>query len=183
MPFIRACAVGGRRCRHRPRRSYRSHVEPTISLSTEVAADPLTVWAMVTDLPRMGEYSPENTGGRWVDGATGPALGARFRGVNRNGDREWWTRVRVVACEPGRRFAFDVRTPFGVRVSRWAYEITPTATGCRLTEHWYRVGSWFVRRFLGPKVTGRADRPGFNAESIEHTLAKVKASIESGVKP
>ena len=49
--------------------------------------------------------------------------------------------ARVVACDPGRLFTFDVRTPFGVRVSRWSYEITPTGTGCRLTENWYRVGS------------------------------------------
>ncbi|MPZ79169.1 MAG: SRPBCC family protein [Actinophytocola sp.] len=154
-------------------------MEPTISRSVEVTADPDTVWSMVTDLPRMGEFSPENVGGRWVGGATGPALGAEFRGVNRNGHRQWWTKVRVVACVPGRRFTFDVRTPFGARVSRWSYEITPTETGCRLTEHWYRVANYLIRRFLGPRTTGRTDRPGFNARSIEHTLAAVKARAES----
>lgn len=150
-----------------------------------IAADPEVIWSLVTDLPRMGELSPENRGGRWVGGATGPAVGARFRGVNRNGDRQWWTRVRVIECEPPRRFAFDVRSPFGVRVSRWSYEITPADGGCVLTdtEHWYRVGSWFVRRFLGPKVTGRADRPGDNVESIEHTLSAVKARLERRRQP
>lgn len=157
---------------------YGSAVEPTISRSTDVAADPGTVWAMVTDLPRMGEFSPENVGGEWVGGATGPAPGARFRGTNVNGERRWWTKVTVVECEPPRRFTFDVRTPFGVRVSRWSYEITPTATGCLLTEHWFRVGSWFIRRFMGPRVTGRQDRPGYNTLSIEHTLAAVKAHAE-----
>lgn len=150
-------------------------MQPTISRSVLVAAAPAQVWALVTDLPRMGELSPENRGGRWVGGATGPAPGARFRGVNRNGDLEWRTKVRVVVCEPERRFIFDVRSPFGVRVSRWSYELTPAAGGCLLTEHWYRVGNWFVRRFLGPRVTGRADRPGYNAGSIEHTLAAVQA--------
>jgi len=147
-------------------------------MSADLAADAGAVWAIVTDLPRMGELSPENIGGEWVDGATGPALGARFRGTNRNGERQWWTKVRVVAYEPGRRFAFDVRTPFGVRVSRWEYVVTPTATGCRLTENWYRVGSWFIRRFMGPRVTGRQDRPGYNVHSIEYTLAAVKALVE-----
>jgi hypothetical protein len=154
-------------------------MQPTISRSVRIAAAPRTVWWMITDLPRMGELSPENLGGRWVGGATGPTVGARFRGVNRNGDKQWWTRVRVIACEPGRLFTFDVRSPFGVRVSRWSYEITPTEDGCLLTEHWYRVGSWFVRRFLGPKVTGRADRPGYNVESIEHTLTAVKTRLEA----
>ncbi|HET9141695.1 SRPBCC family protein [Actinophytocola sp.] len=153
-------------------------MQPTISRSVEVAADPGVVWSMVTDLPRMGEYSPENAGGRWVAPATGPAPGARFRGVNRNGTKEWHTRVRVVACQPPTRFTFDVRTPFGVRVSRWSYEIVPTPAGCRLTEHWYRVGNWFIRRVMGPRVTGRADRPGFNTLSIDHTLAAVKERAE-----
>jgi hypothetical protein len=154
-------------------------MEPSISRSTEVAADAHVVWSLVSDLTRMGEFSPENIGGYWVDG-TGPVLGARFRGTNRNGDKVWTTKVRVIACEPGRLFTFDVRSPFGVRVSRWSYVVTPTETGCVLTENWYRVGNWFVRRYLGPKVTGRADRPGFNVESIEHTLAAVKAYLEAG---
>jgi hypothetical protein len=172
------CANGATTWWARSRAGYRFRMEPTISRSVEVAADPGLVWSIVTDLPRMGEYSPENVGGRWLDPATGPALGARFRGVNRNGAKQWWTRVRVVGFQPQRRFTFDVRTPFGVRVSRWSYEITPTPSGCCLTEHWYRVGNWFIRRIMGPKITGREDRPGFNADSIEHTLAAVKARAE-----
>jgi Polyketide cyclase / dehydrase and lipid transport len=154
-------------------------VQPTISRSVDVAADPQAVWALVTDLPRMGEFSPENIGGRWLNGAIGVSVGAEFRGTNRNGRRQWSTTARVVACEPGRLFTFDVRSQIGLRVSRWSYEITPTDTGCRLTEHWYRVGNWLVRRVLGPRVTGRADRPGYNVHSIEHTLAAVKARAES----
>jgi uncharacterized protein YndB with AHSA1/START domain len=154
-------------------------MEPTISRTVRIDADPALVWSLVTDLPSMGGYSPENAGGRWVGGATGVALGARFRGVNENGSLHWWTRVRVVEFQAGRRFTFDVRSPFGVRVSRWGYEVAPAGDGaCDLTEHWYRVGNWFVRTILGPRVTGRADRPGFNAESIEHTLARVKQRAE-----
>ncbi len=155
----------------------REFVEPTISRSTVLSADPEVVWAIVTDLPNMGELSPENVGGHWVGGATGPAVGARFRGVNRGPGKEWETNVLVTDCEPPRWFAFDVRSPFGMRVSRWAYEITPTADGCVLTEHWYRVGNKFVQRYLGPIVTGKADRPGFNAHSMEQTLAAVARKV------
>ena len=154
-------------------------MEPTVSRSVEVAAGPGTVWSLVTDLPRMGEFSPENIGGRWVGGATGPAVGARFRGVNRNNRRRWSTRVKVIACEPERLFTFEVRSPFGPLVARWSYEITPAATGCRLTEHWYWAGSWLMRRFIGPRFTGRRDRPTFSAHSIEQTLAAVKARAEA----
>ncbi|GLY40357.1 hypothetical protein Amsp01_063800 [Amycolatopsis sp. NBRC 101858] len=152
-------------------------MEPTISRTIDIPADPGTVWSWVTDLPRMGELSPENIGGHWLD-ATGPALGARFRGRNVNGALRWWTRVKVVRFEEGHRFAFDVRTPLGSRVSRWEYVLAPSAVGCRVTENWYRSGSWVVRKFMGPKVTGRADRPGYNVRSIEHTLAALKARAE-----
>lgn len=163
--------------------AYRGLVEPTISRTVPVAADAGTVWSMVSDLTRMGQFSPENVGGEWLPPATGPELGAQFRGTNRNGRKVWRTRVVVVAWEPGCRYTFDVYSPLGIRVSRWGYEVVPTEDGCLLSEHWYRVGNWFVQRFLGPRVTGRADRPGFNLHSIEYTLAAVKASAESHAIP
>ena len=49
-------------------------------------------------------------GGRWLGGATGPALGARFHGSNRRGWRRWSTRVVVTACEPGRKDALVILT-------------------------------------------------------------------------
>lgn len=154
-------------------------MEPTISRSVSVAADSALVWSIVTDLPEMGGFSPENVGGTWLAPWSELSVGARFRGVNRNGRKQWWTRVRVTECEVGRFFAFDVRSPFGMRVSRWAYQIEPSSDGCLLTEHWYRVGNAFVRMFLGPLVTGQRDRPRFNTYSIEQTLERVKKRAES----
>jgi uncharacterized protein YndB with AHSA1/START domain len=55
-----------------------------VVVSKEVNASPETVFAMVSDLTRMGEWSPENQGGQWVKGATGPAVGAQFKGRNSN---------------------------------------------------------------------------------------------------
>ena len=53
---------------------------------------------------------PETFEAEWLDGATGPALGARFRGhVKRNEiGPVYWTVCRVTACEPGREFGFEV---------------------------------------------------------------------------
>ena len=62
----------------------------------------------VTDLPRMGEWSPENAGGKWVKGSTGPALGSVFEGTNKNGFRRWTTSVTVIGCEPNKLFEFAV---------------------------------------------------------------------------
>lgn len=148
----------------------------TISRTVEVAAPPERVWALVSDLPRMGEYSPENTGGRWVKGG-GPVVGARFRGTNRQGRRTWSTSATVTRSEPGRAFAFEVKGG-PLAVALWSYEITPTATGCTLTESWEDRRGLLLTR-TGGLLTGEPDREGYNARSIEQTLARVKARAEA----
>ena len=60
-----------------------------------IEADPLTVYALVTDVTRMGEWSPETQKAAWVDGATGPAVGAKFKGTNKRGFMRWSTTPRV----------------------------------------------------------------------------------------
>ena len=141
-----------------------------------VSAPADAVWALVSDLPGMGRFSPENRGGSWVGGATGPAVGAAFRGRNASGWRRWGTRAEVVVCEVGRSFAFDVRAA-GLAVARWRYDVAPVTGGCRLTETWTDRRGGLMRR-IGRVVTGVADRERFAAASIEHTLAQVKAAAE-----
>ena len=63
--------------------------------STVVGATPEAVFDLVSDLPRMGEWSPEAVGGEWKDGGNG-AVGDWFVGQNRAGEREW-TRESEVA--------------------------------------------------------------------------------------
>ena len=148
----------------------------TVSRTVEVAAPPARVWELVSDLPAMGRFSPENAGGRWRGGATGPAVGARFTGANRNGARRWSTQVRVVECEPARSFAFDVSS-VGLAVSRWSYLIEEAAGGCRVTETWTDRRGALVR-VAGRLLTGVPDREGFTATSIERTLSSLKAAAE-----
>lgn len=148
----------------------------TLSRSTSVEAPPQRVWDLVTDLPRMGEFSPENVGGSWVGAAPGPALGAVFRGRNRRGAHRWSTRCTVTRCEPGRAFAFAVSS-LGLPVAEWAYELEPTPEGCRLTETWTDRRGALVTA-AGRLISGVGDRAGFTATSIEQTLARVKAQAE-----
>lgn len=147
-----------------------------LSRSVEVAAPPQRVWELVSDLPAMGEFSPENTGGRWAAGATGPALGAVFRGRNGRGLHRWSTRCTVTRCEPGRSFAFAVHA-VGLPVSEWSFDLEPTPQGCRLTETWTDRRGVLVST-VGRAVSGVADREAFNAASIEQTLDRVKVRAE-----
>jgi len=76
--------------------------------SIEIAAPVETVWDLVADITRMGEWSPECVRADWTDGATGPFVGAHFRGYNRAGTFEWNVPGIVTECEPGSVFAFAV---------------------------------------------------------------------------
>lgn len=136
------------------------------------------VWALVSDLPAMGALSPENTGGTWLGGATGPAVGARFRGSNRNGWRRWSTSVKVTRCEPGRTFGFAVSFT-GIPVSEWAYQVEPDGeAACTVTESWSdRRPGWFK----GPAAltTGVRDRgEQTTGANLESTLAALKQLAE-----
>lgn len=149
-----------------------------ISRSVRVEAPAQRVWELVSDLPSMGALSPENTGGRWRAGATGPAVGASFRGSNRNGWRRWSTSVTVTRCEPGRAFAFAVSST-GVPVSEWAYDITADGQdACTVIESWAdRRPRWF-RRPAG-LATGVKDRgEQTTGDNIERTLAALKQMAE-----
>ncbi len=149
----------------------------SISVDREIGAPPETVWALVSDLPRMGEWSDENQGGEWIKGATGPAVGARFRGANRNGFRRWKTLVTVTDAEPGERFAFDV-TLVGLPISSWAYDIEPTEQGCRVTERWTdRRPGWFGP--IARVATGVSDRAEHTRVGMTDTLERVAAAAEA----
>lgn len=151
-------------------------MEPTVISSIEIAAPATRVWELVSDLPGMGDFSPENDGGTWQSGATGPVVGAVFRGQNRRGLRRWSTRSTVTTCEPGRSFAFAV-TSAGLRVARWGYELVETSDGCIVTESWWDERGPVVRR-LGALMTGVGDRDAYTRTSIAQTLNRVKHRAE-----
>lgn len=148
-----------------------------VTVTRDVAASPETVWEMISDLPRMGDWSPENVGGTWVGGATGPAPGAKFRGVNRSEQRSWKTVAKVVDADPGRRFAFMV-TVGGLPVAEWAYDLEPTESGCRVTESWTDRRPGFFKP-IAAKVTGVSDRVRHNRSTMEATLAALAAAAEA----
>ena len=150
-------------------------------MSTEIAAPADELWRAVSDVTRIGEWSPETVKVSWRRGADGPAKGAKFRGWNRNGWHRWYTDCVVVESVPGREFTFDVSS-VGLPVARWSYEFEPLEVGHTLvTERWTdrRDGlRGAPLRLLGGVVTGSADRRGRNEESMRITLERLKAAFE-----
>lgn len=153
-------------------------MEDDESVSRDIAAPPEHVYDMVSDLPRMGEWSNENTGGKWVGDATGPEPGARFRGSNRNGWHRWSTQVTVTDATPGERFSFDVDL-IGLPISRWTYRIEPTDDGaCRVTESWSdRRPGWFLP--LARIATGVDDRAEYTRTAMADTLERIATAAEA----
>jgi ribosome-associated toxin RatA of RatAB toxin-antitoxin module len=148
----------------------------TVSVERAVAAPADAVWALVADITRMCEFSPENTRCEWIGGAEGPVVGAKFRGTNENGNKKWKTVATVVDAQPGRSFAFVVKAgPFGV--ARWEYQFDSTGNGCRVTETWIDQRG-FVGRTLGGPVSGVADRAAHNRSGMETTLERLAAAAE-----
>jgi hypothetical protein len=147
------------------------------SASIVVARSPEAVYDMVSDVTRMGEWSPICTACWWDDG-DGPRVGAWFTGRNEMPERTWETRSQVVAADRGREFAFEVNSGW----VRWGYTFTPVDFGTQVTESW---------EFLPTGIAGFHDRYGNGAEAqianrteaahrgIPVTLAAIKKAAEA----
>ena len=105
------------------------------SVTVRMAASPEIVWDLVSDVTRIGEFSPETFEAVWLGGATGPAVGAKFKGhVKRNGvGPTYWTVCQVTACVPGEHFEFAVIF-HGETANRWGYRLKAVDGGTEVTE-------------------------------------------------
>ncbi len=162
------------------------------SVALRIAAPADRVWNLLTDITRIGDFSPETFEAEWLAGADGPQVGASFRGhVRRNG--RWpvyWTTCTVVTSEPGREFAFAV-TSRGRALNTWRYRLEPAgdsragndnggnedgADQTDVTEsfqlahtpllrlYWLAAGRWRMRT---------------NLNGMRSTLERIKAAAES----
>jgi hypothetical protein len=109
----------------------------TDSVSLEVNADASTLYAMVSDLPRIGEWSPECERVDWEGGVSAPVVGSTFVGYNAVGPGR---RIRynrhgtVLAAEPGKAFSF-ITDEGGKPSTAWHYTFESMGEGrTRVTE-------------------------------------------------
>ncbi|MGE2720995.1 SRPBCC family protein [Mycolicibacterium celeriflavum] len=148
----------------------------TVEASTHIAADPAAVYALITDLPTLASLAEEADRMEWHKGDH-VTPGAVFRGHNSNGGKEWTTTCTVTDAEPGRTFAFDVKS-FVIPVAHWRYDITAFDGGCTVTERtWDKRPGWF--KTIAGMAIGVRDRDAANAEHIKLTLQRLKAKAEA----
>ena len=143
----------------------------------DIDAPPERVYALLADVTRMGEWSPECVRCRWIGAHRRPEVGARFRGTSRNGWRRWSTVSTVVAATPGRTFAFAV-TYFRLPVATWRYEFRAKGrAGTHLAESVEDRRGRLIRA-LSPLITGSHDRSRRNTETMRATLSRLKTAAE-----
>jgi hypothetical protein len=145
----------------------------------EVDASPETIYDLVADVTRMGEWSPECVSGEWVDGATGPAVGARFRGRNRHGLARWSNKPRVVTAERGREFSFVSMDPVGRDMTKWTYRFQPTSSGTEVHESYELLRNLPLYLRLSDRwFMGVKDRKADLEANMGQTLANIKTAAE-----
>ena len=152
-------------------------VTPRIEISRDIAASPDAVYAAISDVTRMGEWSAECHACEWHDGFDGPVVGATFDGHNRHGEHEWTTQGKVIEAERGRAFAFEC-SMFDFHFSTWGYRIELTATGCRVTEWSVDLRPESAMEF-SKQTSGIDDRDARNRQTMSGTLERLAAAVEA----
>jgi hypothetical protein len=146
-------------------------------VSLHIDATPAQVWALVSDVTRIGEFSPETFEARWSGGSTGPEVGARFKGhVKRNGvGPTYWTPCTVTKCETERVFEFMVGTD-AMAVNNWGYRLEPDGAGTRVTEYFRLEPALPMRLYwlLLGRLRGRTNERGMRT-----TLEAMKRVLEA----
>ena len=152
----------------------------TDTVSRRIEASPEALYDLIADVTRTPELTDDIVRCTWLDGATGPAVGARFKAINNGrGKPHWNNKPVVVAADRGREFAFDRTEPFAGTV-RWRYLFEPEGSGTRVTESYevtkdLTVVGWFI---IGT-VYGRKDRRTELRASMLATLDRVAELTEA----
>lgn len=150
----------------------REEVTVTMTASTEA------IWSLVSDITRVGEFSPETFEAEWLNGAAGPAVGARFRGHVRRNEigPVYWTPCTVLKCRPGELFEFGVGSADSP-LTRWGYrlETRPDGNGVDVTETFELSSALWMRPywFLFGALRGRRVR-----NDMRRTLERMKGVVE-----
>ncbi|MEY2470414.1 MAG: hypothetical protein QOF21_3112 [Actinomycetota bacterium] len=147
------------------------------SVTVHVNADPMNCWEIAADVTRIGELSPETFEAEWLDGAAGPAVGAKFRGHVKRNQRgpTYWTTCVVTKADPGEAFEFGVTT--GGRVtSHWGYTFAAKDGGTDATEYFQLEPTLPLKIYWALLGWSRGKT---NRDGMTQTLDRLKAIAEA----
>jgi hypothetical protein len=152
----------------------------TDTVERYVGASPHALYDLISDVTRTPELTPDIVSCTWLDGATGPAVGARFKAVNHAGrGPNWSNKPVVVTADPDREFAFARTEPFAGTVE-WRYRFVAEGEGTRVVESYtvtknLTVIGWFI---IGT-LYGLKDRRSDLRASMIATLDRIAELVEA----
>jgi uncharacterized protein YndB with AHSA1/START domain len=151
-----------------------------IRATTHIEAAPENVYRVASDITRMGEWSPECTGGEWTAGEPG-AAGSRFRGHNRIGEHTWSVDCQVVDADPGHRFAWAIVTAApDVDTAVWSFEIASDGDATMLTQRFVlqRPTEALLKMAAEKGEAFLDDRRADLESAMQKTVDGIKRSLE-----
>ncbi len=149
------------------------------SVERSIEATPEALYDLISDVTRTPERTPDVASCEWIDGATGPAVGARFKSINCLGRGPRWSNKPVVTvADPGREFSFTRTEPFAGTIL-WRHQFVPEGTGTRMIESYevlepVTLVGWFIIDTL----YGMKDRRSELRVSMEQSLERVAELVE-----
>lgn len=159
---------------------------PVTALTTvESPASPDQVWAVLANVTRVGEWSHECQSAEWLDGATGGAVGARFRGRNRVRFNRWSRTCVVDVWQPGREVMWHSDGQGGLDSTQWRFVLEPHGSGTRIVQSYtiLRLRRWFDW-FVWLTMPEHRDRGPALRQDLERlsalALAEERVSAPSG---
>jgi hypothetical protein len=147
--------------------------------SIRIPSPAADLYAIVSDVGRIGELSPVCKSCTWDDESRAGQVGAWFTGHNVIGDFSWDTHCQVVAAEAGRNFAFVNHGPDGnAELVRWGFSFEDDDGGTTVTESWQVLPAYpdFVlsgdpNADVGTRLDGMATMA---RDGIRETLANLE---------
>ncbi len=146
-----------------------------IVASIDIDASPEDVWSVVSDLKRMGEWSPQCK--KMIVLGRRVKKGTRTVNINSAGRFHWPTNAKVTEFEPNKKLSFRIVENRTI----WSYELEPTASGTKLPESRCAPnGVSAGANFAIERGMGGTDKFEHSLErGIKKTLARIKSEVEA----
>lgn len=148
---------------------------PLLQAQIDISAPPARVWALISDLKKMPQWSPQCRAMKVIGTLR---EGAKTLNLNRRGRLFWPTSSTITVLEPERKLAFRV----DANGTEWSYELEPIEGGTRVVES--RRAPHGIKKFSTVTVNAvLGGVPSFEVELVDgmnETLARLKAAAERG---
>lgn len=147
---------------------------PLLQAQVDIKAPASKVWALVSDLRRMPQWSPQC---RRMQPLGPIRQGTRTLNVNRRKRLFWLTTCTVTEVIPDQKLAFRVNTNGTI----WSYELQPIPEGTRVTEsrHAENGVKPFSTMSVNALLGGEANFERELIEGMNASLANIKAAAEN----